>query len=115
MSVGAETIVVRSNLLRLRDIPQIRPDLIVLGPGPGHPAESGHVEIVQRYGQSIPMLGVCLGHQAIGLTFGATVRPAEHLMHGKTSLIDHDGRGLFSGQPNPFPATRYHSLIVVED
>lgn len=115
ISAGAQPVVVRSNELALSDVRWISPDAILLGPGPGHPSDSGHVEIVQAFGGKIPILGVCLGHQAIGLAFGADVVRAQHLMHGKTSRIEHDGRGLFAGMPDGFPATRYHSLIVEED
>lgn len=115
MSLGAETTMVRSNELRLEDIERMRPDAVLLGPGPGRPEDSGHVEIVKEFGASVPMLGVCLGHQAIGLAYGATVRPAQHLMHGKTSRIQNDGGGVFAGMPGDFHATRYHSLLVVED
>lgn len=86
-------------------------DFVVLGPGPGHPADAGYVELVNRYGGRIPLLGICLGHQAIGLAFGgeiARTRP----MHGKTSAIGHDGRGCFRHRHAPFAATRYHSLVV---
>jgi anthranilate synthase component 2 len=114
-SVDAGPVVVRSNELAHADVTAMRPDLIVLGPGPGHPSESGHVELVRRFGDEVPMFGVCLGHQAIGLAHGADVRPATHLVHGKTSPIRHDGSGVFAGLPSPFEATRYHSLIVVED
>ncbi|TWP53817.1 aminodeoxychorismate/anthranilate synthase component II [Lentzea tibetensis] len=114
-SVDAGPRVVRSNELTHDDISAVRPDLIVLGPGPGHPAASGHVELVHRFADEVPMLGVCLGHQAIGLAHGADVRPAAHLVHGKTSPVRNDGKGVFRGLPNPFDATRYHSLIVVED
>ncbi|GAA0381184.1 aminodeoxychorismate/anthranilate synthase component II [Microbispora corallina] len=115
MSAGAEPVMVRSNELDLDDVRWMRPDAVLLGPGPGHPSESGHVEIVRAYGGEVPILGVCLGHQAIGLAYGATIARAQHLMHGKTSPIRHDGRGLFTGMPDPFPATRYHSLVVEED
>ncbi|GAA0799390.1 anthranilate synthase component II [Spirilliplanes yamanashiensis] len=92
------------------------PDLLVLGPGPGHPADSGEVELVHRFAGVVPILGVCLGHQAVAAAYGATVRPARHLMHGKTSVIRHDGRGCFAGRPaDTFTATRYHSLIVEPD
>ncbi|MDT7787154.1 MAG: 2-amino-4-deoxychorismate synthase, glutamine amidotransferase component [Pseudonocardiales bacterium] len=114
-SVDAGPVVIRSNELTHAAVARMRPDLIVLGPGPGHPAASGHVELVHRFADSTPMLGVCLGHQAIGLAHGADVRPATHLVHGKTSPVRHDGRGVFRGLPSPFDATRYHSLIVVED
>lgn len=93
-------------------VAELNPDVLVLGPGPGHPVESGHVELVQRFAGKIPILGVCLGHQAIGMAFGATVSPAQHIMHGKTSLIDHDGLGLFALVESPLTVTRYHSLIV---
>jgi anthranilate synthase component 2 len=114
-SVDAGPVVVRSNELTPAGVAEMRPDLIVLGPGPGHPSASGHVELVHRFADSTPMLGVCLGHQAIGLAHGADVRPANHLVHGKTSPVRHDGRGVFRDLPSPFDATRYHSLIVVED
>jgi anthranilate synthase/aminodeoxychorismate synthase-like glutamine amidotransferase len=115
MSAGAVPIMVRSNELRLDSVRLMRPDAILLGPGPGHPADSGHVEIVRKFAGEVPILGICLGHQAIGLAYGATVVPAQHLMHGKTSRIRHDGRGLFTGMYPNFRATRYHSLVVVED
>jgi anthranilate synthase component II len=111
-SLGTGPVVARPDELSLRTVERMRPDAIVLGPGPGHPTDSGHVEIVRAFAGRVPILGVCLGHQAIGVAYGATVRPAGHLMHGKTSLIRHDGAGLFTGRPNPFRATRYHSLIV---
>lgn len=114
-SVGADPIMVRSNELRLADVRRMSVDAVLLGPGPGRPEDSGHVEIVREFAGALPILGVCLGHQAIGLAYGATVRPAQHLMHGKTSRIDHDGAGLFAGLPPGFQATRYHSLVVVEE
>jgi anthranilate synthase component 2 len=115
LSAGAEVTMVRSHRLDAPQIRQAAPDAILLGPGPGHPDTSGHVEIVRAFAGEIPLLGVCLGHQAIARAFGAQVVPARHLMHGKTSRIEHDGRGLFSGLPEQFTATRYHSLIVPED
>jgi anthranilate synthase component II len=115
LTAGADPVVVRSDELRPKDITALRPDLIVLGPGPGHPADSGHVQIVRGFGDRVPIFGVCLGQQAIGLAYGARVRPASHLMHGRTSDIHHDGRGVFTGAPSPLRATRYHSLIVVAD
>lgn len=115
MSAGAVPLMVRSNALTLTDVPTMGVDGILLGPGPGHPDASGHVEIVRTFAGSLPLLGVCLGHQAIGRAYGADVVPAEHLMHGKTSRIRHDGRGLFASLPDRFEATRYHSLIVPEE
>ncbi|MEV4134512.1 aminodeoxychorismate/anthranilate synthase component II [Dactylosporangium sp. NPDC049742] len=115
MSAGAEPIMVRSNALRLDEVREVRPDSILLGPGPGSPDDSGHVDIVRAFAGEVPILGVCLGHQAIGRAYGATVVPAEHLMHGKTSRIRHDGRRLFRGMAEDFHATRYHSLVVVEE
>lgn len=115
LQANIDTMVVRNDKISLDEIEQLRPDFIVLGPGPGHPAAARYVEIIERFAEQIPILGVCLGHQAIGLTFGGTVKRATHLMHGKTSRIEHDGKGCFYGQPNPFHATRYHSLIVEEE
>jgi anthranilate synthase component 2 len=115
LSAGADPIVVRSNELTLDDIRLIRPDAVLLGPGPGHPSESGHVDIVRTFGDQLPIFGICLGHQAIGLAFGGQVVPAHHLMHGKTSRIRHDGTSVFAGMPDDFTATRYHSLVVVEN
>jgi len=115
LSAGAEPIMVRSNELSLDDVPQLRPDAILLGPGPGHPSQSGHVEILLAFAGAVPILGVCLGHQAIGLAYGASVVPAQNLMHGKTSRIRHDGKGLFTGMRADFVACRYHSLVVVEN
>ena len=97
--LGAEPVVIRSdpgNTDRVRDL---APDVLVLGPGPGHPLDSGHVELVHEFAGQVPILGVCLGHQAIGAAYGATVSPAAHIMHGKTSTLDHDGRVLDQAQP----------------
>ncbi len=115
LTAGADPIMFRSNELTPDDIRRIRPDAILLGPGPGHPTESGHVEIVKEFGEQVPIFGVCLGHQAIGLAFGGQVVPARHLMHGKTSTVRHDGTGMFARMPDEFIATRYHSLVVVEN
>ncbi|MCB5165669.1 aminodeoxychorismate/anthranilate synthase component II [Streptomyces bambusae] len=115
MSAGAEPVMVRSNVLRLDAVARMRPDAILLGPGPGHPDTSGHVEIVRAFAGALPLFGVCLGHQAIARAYGGSVIPAKRLMHGKTSPIEHDGRGLFAGLPPAFDATRYHSLVVPED
>ncbi|MDQ6650154.1 MAG: aminodeoxychorismate/anthranilate synthase component II [Actinomycetota bacterium] len=115
LELDAGPVVVRSDATSARLIAEESPDLVVLGPGPGHPADSGHVEIVRELQGRLPILGICLGHQAIGLAYGATVHPAKHLMHGKTSRIRHDGKGAMSAQEQSFLATRYHSLIVAED
>ena len=93
-----------------------RPDRIVISPGPGNPDQAGiSLELIARVPDTVPLLGVCLGHQALGQAFGGTVVRAPSLMHGKTSEIHHDGRALFAGLPQPFTATRYHSLVVARD
>ncbi len=107
-----EVTVIRNDHLCPGDIEHYGPDLIVLGPGPGHPAEAGYVEILKMYAGQLPILGICLGHQAIGLAFGAEVIRAPEPRHGKTSLIDHDGMGSFSLIQKPFRGTRYHSLVI---
>lgn len=115
LSSGAEPVMVRSNRISPDRVPLFAPDALLLGPGPGHPDTSGHVELVRAFAGVLPVLGVCLGHQALGRAFEAQVVPARNLMHGKTSRIAHDGQGLFAGLPPVFEATRYHSLIVPED
>ncbi|WP_422657927.1 anthranilate synthase component II [Paenibacillus sp. EC2-1] len=115
MKAGVQLEVVRNDQFQFDQIDRLAPDFIVLGPGPGHPSEARYAELIHRYGTELPILGVCLGHQAIGLAFGGTIKRADHLMHGKTSQIIHDGKGCFSGLYNPFRATRYHSLIVSKD
>lgn len=114
LTLGLNATVVRNDKINLSAIPQYQPDFIVLGPGPGHPADAHYIEIIHHYGHTIPILGICLGHQAIALAYGGQVDQAKHIMHGKTSLIEHDGKGCFNNQPNPFTATRYHSLIANE-
>ncbi len=107
--------VLRSDAANVERIEEIAPDYLVLGPGPGHPVDSGHVELVHHFAGRIPILGVCLGLQAIGVAYGATVSPAAHIMHGKTSTIEHDGAGVFSReQGTRREVTRYHSLIIEE-
>ncbi|MFE9426919.1 anthranilate synthase component II [Kitasatospora sp. NPDC006697] len=114
LTLGARTEVVRSRTRSTGELLAAAPDAVVLGPGPGHPADSGHVELVRAFAGRVPVLGVCLGHQAIGLAFGAEIAVAKHLMHGKVSRIEHDGAGVFEGVQTPLAVTRYHSLIVTE-
>jgi len=111
--LGAELKVVRNDQSTVREIERKLPERIVISPGPKTPTEAGIcLEVIKRLAGRTPILGVCLGHQAIGQAFGGKVIRAPEIMHGKTSLINHDGRTIFAGLPNPFPATRYHSLIV---
>jgi anthranilate synthase component II len=111
--LGADLIVRRNDQVTLDEIAELAPQRIVLSPGPGHPAEAGiTVEAIRRFGSRIPTLGVCLGHQAIGLAFGAAVVRSPKPVHGKTSAVEHDGGGIFTGVASPFEAGRYHSLIV---
>ncbi|MDD2271798.1 MAG: aminodeoxychorismate/anthranilate synthase component II [Desulfuromonadaceae bacterium] len=103
----------RNDKISLAEIEALRPDRLVISPGPCSPDEAGiSVAAIRHFAGKIPILGVCLGHQSIGYAFGGTVLRSSALMHGKTSPIYHDGQELFAGLPNPFPATRYHSLIV---
>ena len=113
--LGAETIVCRNDALTLEQAVALKPDRIVLSPGPGTPENERDFgvckQILQQLSHKVPTLGVCLGHQGIVSTFGGRVVRAKQLMHGKTSQIKHDGKGLFKGVKNPFTATRYHSLV----
>jgi anthranilate synthase/aminodeoxychorismate synthase-like glutamine amidotransferase len=114
--LGATLEVVRNDALDVDAVARLAPERIVISPGPGNPDQAGvSVEVIRRLGPTTPILGVCLGHQAIGQAFGATVARARTQMHGKTSDIRHDGRGVFAGLSNPFVATRYHSLVVLAD
>jgi anthranilate synthase/aminodeoxychorismate synthase-like glutamine amidotransferase len=111
--LGADLMVVRNDQVTIEEIEKIAPERIVLSPGPCDPDQAGiTLEVVRNFAGKIPLLGVCLGHQAIGQAFGGKVIRAPYLMHGKTSQILHDGRTVFEGIENPFIATRYHSLIV---
>ncbi|MDA8096227.1 MAG: aminodeoxychorismate/anthranilate synthase component II [Clostridia bacterium] len=114
--LGEEVQVARNDRLNLADIEFMRPDFIVLSPGPCTPDEAGIcLDVVRRFAGEIPILGVCLGHQVIGQAFGGRVVLAERLMHGKTSPIRHDARSIFQNIPSPFTANRYHSLVVDPD
>ncbi len=114
--LGARLEVVRNDEVDADAVAARAPERIVISPGPGTPDQAGvSIEVVRRLGPTTPILGVCLGHQAIGRAFGATVARAGRQMHGKTSSITHDGRGVFAGLANPLVATRYHSLAVVRD
>jgi anthranilate synthase component II len=111
--LGAEVRVVRNDQATVDGIAAMRPDRIVISPGPGRPEDAGiTMEVIRSLGETIPILGVCLGHQALGAVFGGSVVRAEAPMHGKTSTIEHNGRGVFSGIEGPFVASRYHSLVV---
>jgi len=111
--MGQDVRVVRNDELAAAEIAALAPSHIVISPGPCTPNEAGiSLEVIKTYAGKIPILGVCLGHQAIGQAFGGKVVRAARVMHGKTSQISHDGKGLFTGLPNPFQATRYHSLLI---
>jgi anthranilate synthase component 2 len=113
--LGADVLVRRNDMVTVADVERLVPTLhgIVISPGPCTPGEAGiSVPLVRRLAGTVPILGVCLGHQAIGAAFGGRIIRAPRLMHGKVSMIAHDGAGVFAGLPNPFQATRYHSLIV---
>jgi anthranilate synthase component 2 len=113
MELGQEVEVLRNDKLTPDDIERINPRYLVISPGPCTPAEAGiSLAAIRRFAGRIPILGICLGHQAIAAAFGGKVVRAEQLMHGKTSMIEHDGSGIFQGLPRPFVATRYHSLIA---
>ena len=114
--LGAEVEVHRNDKISIPEIEAAEPDRIVISPGPCTPKEGGvSNDVIRHFAGKLPILGVCLGHQCIGYTFGGDVVRADRLMHGKTSMIEHDGKSLFGGLTNPFEATRYHSLIVKED
>ena len=112
--LGAEPVVHRHDDLALDALVALEPDAVLVSPGPGRPEDAGVSNAaIRHFGESgVPVLGVCLGHQAIGALYGGDVVRAPHVMHGKTSTITHDGRGVFAGLPDPFTATRYHSLVV---
>ena len=114
--LGADVRVVRNDAMRVEDIAALKPDQIVISPGPGNPDQAGvSLAVIEQLGPHIPLLGVCLGHQAIGQVFGGHVIRAGKIMHGKVSPIRHHGRGVFTGLPDGYTATRYHSLVVDKD
>ncbi|HTY45351.1 MAG TPA: aminodeoxychorismate/anthranilate synthase component II [Patescibacteria group bacterium] len=111
--LGQRIRVFRNDKITLEAIKKLKPSRIVISPGPGGPQDAGiSCDVIREFGGKIPLLGVCLGHQCIGYVYGGCVVGARRLMHGKTSLIYHNGKELFKGLPNPFEATRYHSLLV---
>jgi len=114
--LGARTKVVRNDVMTADEALALEPGAIVISPGPGNPDQAGiTLELIRKAAGRVPLLGVCLGHQALGQAFGGRVVRAPKLMHGKTSEVHHDGRTIFGGLPNPFTATRYHSLIVARE
>ncbi|MGA1539003.1 MAG: anthranilate synthase component II [Chthoniobacterales bacterium] len=114
--LGADLHVVRNDQISVDEIAKLGPERIVVSPGPCTPHEAGiSCEVIKNFGEKLPILGVCLGHQCIGEVYGGEVVRADRLMHGKTSPILHTGKGVFAGLPSPFEATRYHSLIVKRD
>ena len=114
--LGQEVVVYRNDQITLDEIEKLAPSHVVISPGPCTPDGAGIcVSLVQAFADTLPILGVCLGHQSIAQAFGGVIVRAKRLMHGKTSFIEHQGSGLFSGVPSPFQATRYHSLVVRED
>jgi len=114
--LGQDLKVYRNDKITIAEIEALKPERIVISPGPCTPKEAGiSIDVIKHFAGKIPLLGVCLGHQSMGEAFGGDVIRAPYLMHGKTSLIHHDGRTIFSGLPNPFEATRYHSLIIKKE
>ena len=114
--LGAAPVVFRNDAIDVDGIRAARPDAVLISPGPGRPEDGGvSMDAIRQLAGEIPLLGVCLGHQCIGEVYGGAVVAAPHLMHGKTSEIHHDGEGIFAGLPDPFVATRYHSLVVSPD
>ncbi len=111
--LGAEIVVRRNDQVTVSEIENMSPERILVSPGPCTPQEAGiSIELIRHFAEKVPVLGVCLGHQALGAAFGGKIVRAKNLMHGKTSSVEHDGRGLFAGVESPMTATRYHSLIV---
>lgn len=114
--LGAQVEVLRNDEATIKEIDLMAPERIVVSPGPKTPSEAGvSVDAIRHFGPRLPVLGVCLGHQCVGQAFGGEVVPAGEIMHGKTSLVHHDGQGVFAGLPSPFQAIRYHSLAIDRD
>jgi len=114
--LGQEVRVFRNDKITVDEAEALAPDHVVISPGPGTPQDAGvSMELILRLSGRVPILGVCLGHQCIGEAFGGKIVRAPRLMHGKTSMIEHDGKGVYQGLPNPFEATRYHSLLIDEE
>lgn len=114
--LGEDILVFRNDKITIKEIEKLNPDRIVISPGPCTPKEAGiSIDVIRHFAGKIPILGVCLGHQSIGAAFGGEIVRAPNLMHGKTSLIYHDGKTIFEGLPNPFEATRYHSLVIKKE
>jgi anthranilate synthase/aminodeoxychorismate synthase-like glutamine amidotransferase len=113
--LGEKVLVFRNDKITLEEVGKLNPDIVVISPGPCTPKEAGiSVDLIKEFAGRIPILGVCLGHQSIGYAFGGNITRAGRLLHGKTSQIHHDGKGIYEGVPNPFEATRYHSLLIEE-
>jgi anthranilate synthase component II len=111
--LGADVVTKRNDEITIDEIEAMRPDQIVISPGPCSPAEAGiSIDTIKHFGGKVPLLGVCLGHQAIGAAFGGRIIRAEKLMHGKTDVLHHDGKGVFNGLTNDYTITRYHSLVI---
>ncbi|MBC7883530.1 MAG: aminodeoxychorismate/anthranilate synthase component II [Anaerolineae bacterium] len=114
--LGAEVVVYRNDQITLAQVRQLAPQAVVISPGPGRPEDAGiSSQIIAEFGTTLPLLGVCLGHQCIGQVFGGNIVGAPELMHGKTSMIHHQGEGVFAELPQPFEATRYHSLVIAKE
>ena len=114
--LGQEVVVIRNDKVTLEDIEGMKPERIVISPGPSTPLQAGiSNDVIRHFGPKLPLLGVCLGHQCIGYSYGGSIGQARQIMHGKSSLIHHREQGVFAGLPNPLPAIRYHSLIVKQE
>jgi len=114
--LGAEVVVHRNDKISIAEIEKLKPEKILISPGPCTPDKAGiSLAVIEHFAGDLPILGVCLGHQSIGQCFGGNIVVAKHIMHGKTSMIHHNNQGVFQKLPNPFQATRYHSLVIAQD